>query len=187
MANTNSKQTGHTAVRALCEGAVMVALATILSLIRLFSLPQGGSINLAMLPLFIYCWRWGWKESILTTFAFGLLQIVVDGAYGWGLICILFDYILAFGVLGVASLFMRKNMYVGVTVACLLRFACHFTSDITAFRLLAPTELFNTTFTNPYLYAAAYNGSFIAIDLVLILVILTLLRKPLSRYLTAQK
>ena len=184
---TQSK-TIHTAVRALCEGAIMVALATILSLFRLFQLPQGGSVNLGMLPIFIYCCRWGWKQSVLTALAYGLLQIVVDGASGWGLVCILLDYILAFTVLSTASLFnrMKGGIYIGVTVACVLRFVCHFISGVTAFRILAPTELFNTTFTNPYIYAAAYNGSFLAIDLALCLVILALLRVPLKKQLTVQ-
>lgn len=75
-------QKSHYSIRALCEGAIMVALATILSLIRLFRLPNAGSINLSMLPIFIYCVRWGWKESFLMTMAYAVLQLFVDGAYG---------------------------------------------------------------------------------------------------------
>ena len=41
--------------RALVEGAIMVALATVLSYIKLFELPQGGSICLGMLPIFFFC------------------------------------------------------------------------------------------------------------------------------------
>ena len=37
-------------LRALTEGAVMVALAQVLSYLKLFELPQGGSITVAMLP-----------------------------------------------------------------------------------------------------------------------------------------
>ena len=40
-------------VRMLCEGAVMIALALVLGLLKPFELPQGGSISLEMLPLFI--------------------------------------------------------------------------------------------------------------------------------------
>ena len=41
-------------VYALCEGAIMVALATALSYVKLMELPQGGSVCIGMLPLFIY-------------------------------------------------------------------------------------------------------------------------------------
>ena len=45
-------------VYALCEGAIMVALATALSYVKLMELPQGGSVCIGMLPLFIYFFRW---------------------------------------------------------------------------------------------------------------------------------
>lgn len=45
-------------VYALCEGAIMVALATALSYVKLMELPQGGSVCIGMLPLFIYFYRW---------------------------------------------------------------------------------------------------------------------------------
>ena len=175
-------------LRALCEGAIMVAAATVLSLFKFAPLPQGGSVNLAMLPIFIYCCRWGWKESLLTGLVYGILQMFVDGASGWGLLCILLDYVAAFTVLGVASLFhhVKGGMYIGTVVACVLRFVCHFISGITAFRIAAPTELFNTTFANPYIYSAAYNGSFMLINMVLCLVCLYLLSKPMEQYLTEQ-
>ncbi len=176
-------------LRALCEGAIMVAAATVLSLFKFAPLPQGGSVNLAMLPIFIYCCRWSWKESLLTGLVYGILQMFVDGASGWGLLCILLDYVAAFTVLGTASLFHRVKggRYIGVVVACVLRFACHFVSGITAFRIAAPTELFNSTFTNPYLYSAAYNGSYMLINMCLCLVALYLLSKPMEQYLTEQK
>ena len=50
-----------------------------------------------------------------------------------------------------------------------------------------PTEVFNTTFTNPYLYSAVYNGSYVFIDMVLCLVITALLSRPLSRYFAPQE
>ena len=40
--------------RMLCEGAIMVALALILGLMKVFELPQAGSISLEMLPLLLF-------------------------------------------------------------------------------------------------------------------------------------
>ena len=167
----------------------MVALATALSYVKLLELPQGGSVCIGMLPIFLYCARWDWKESFLTSFAFGLLQLIFDGAYAWGPTSMLLDYILAYGVLGVACFFrrMKGGVFVGMTVACVCRFVVHFISGVTIYRIYEPTTLFNTTFTNPYIYSAVYNGSFMVIDLALCLVIMALHYKPLQRYIAAAK
>ena len=55
--------TQHRSVRALCEGAIMVALAQILAYLKLYELPQGGSITLAMVPIFFFAVRWGWSRN----------------------------------------------------------------------------------------------------------------------------
>ena len=54
----------RTKTRALTEGAIMVALATALSYVKFFELPNGGSVCIGMVPILIYCIRWGWKASV---------------------------------------------------------------------------------------------------------------------------
>lgn len=61
------KTKSHLKLRALCEGAIMVALAYVLSFIKLFELPQGGSIDIGMLPIFLYCARWGFGPGLLAS------------------------------------------------------------------------------------------------------------------------
>ncbi len=70
----------QTKTRALTEGALMVAAATALSYVKLLELPQGGSVCIGMLPIFLYCARWGCKESFLASFAYGLLQLIFSTA-----------------------------------------------------------------------------------------------------------
>ena len=60
-------------LRALTEGAVFVALAQVISYLKLFELPQGGSITVAMLPIFLYCARWGFGPGMLASFVYSLL------------------------------------------------------------------------------------------------------------------
>ena len=74
----------QTKTRALTEGALMVAAATALSYVKLLELPQGGSVCIGMLPIFLYCARWGFGKGLLASFAFSLLQLLLDGAYAWG-------------------------------------------------------------------------------------------------------
>ena len=53
-------------LRALCEGAIFVALAVALSLLPVWKMPNGGSFDLAMLPIFIFCARWGFGLKVFT-------------------------------------------------------------------------------------------------------------------------
>ena len=174
----------HNKLRALAEGGVMVALATALSYLKLFELPQGGSVCIGMLPIFFYCVRWGLKNGLLCSLAYGILQLIFDGAYAWGWTSMILDYVVAFTVLGFAGLFARRNggIFVGTVLGCVLRFIVHFISGVTIYRIYEPVELFNTTFTNPYLYSAAYNGSYVFIDMALCLVIFGVLYAPLKKY-----
>ena len=174
------------AVRMLCEGAIMVALSLILGLIKVFELPQGGSITLEMLPLLLFCVRWGMKNGFLACFAFGILQVFVQGAVAYGWQSILLDYVLAFGVMGVAGLGRGRKwgIFWGSALGAAARFVIHYISGITIYKILAPTELFGTVFDNPALYSFVYNFSYVFIDLVLCLIVFGLLYKPLNKYLT---
>ena len=75
----------HMRIRSLCEGAIMVAIAQILSYLKLFGdMVNGGSITFAAFPIVLYALRWGLGKGLLASFAFGVLQLIFDGAYAWG-------------------------------------------------------------------------------------------------------
>ena len=170
--------------RMLCEGAIMVALALVLNQLKISRLPNGGSITLEMLPIFFYAVRWGVGPGLLAGFAFGLLQMFIDGAVAWGWQSLLLDYLVAFTPLGLAGLFKGKDwgIFAGTVLGSVVRFIVNFISGITIYAIVAPTELFNMTFTSPWMYSLAYNGSYMAIDMALCLVVFGLLYKPLKRY-----
>lgn len=129
--------------RTLVEAALMIALATVLSEIQ-FPLmwTHGGSITLlSMLPIVLMGLRNGPKWGLGTAFIFSLIQFflgISNLAYCQTLAaqigCVLLDYLLAFSVLGLASLPARalKNGAVGIgvgtAVVCLIRFVCSFLS-----------------------------------------------------------
>ena len=179
------KSKSSVTLRALCEGAVFVALAQVLGYIKLFELPQGGSVGIGMLPIFIFCARWGFGPGMIASFAYSLLQLRLDGAYAWGWESILGDYILAFTVLGVAGLF-HKNRYgffIGSAVGSLARFLVHYVVGAVVWGEYMPDTFFGMTMTTPWFYSLLYNGSYMVLDMVMCLLIGWLLWKPLGRYL----
>ncbi len=179
------KSKSSVTLRALCEGAVFVALAQVLGYIKLFELPQGGSVGIGMLPIFIFCARWGFGPGMIASFAYSLLQLLLDGAYAWGWESIIGDYILAFTVLGVAGLF-HKNRYgffIGSAVGSLARFLVHYVVGAVVWGEYMPDTFFGMTMTTPWFYSLLYNGSYMVLDMVMCLLIGWLLWKPLGRYL----
>ena len=66
-----------TKTQLLVEGALMIALATILSYIKLFSLPYGGAITLEMIPLVLMAYRNGTKWGVFTAFVHSVLQLII--------------------------------------------------------------------------------------------------------------
>lgn len=176
----------HLALRALCEGAIIVALAQILGYLKLFSLPQGGSVTIAMLPILIYCSRWGFAPGMLVSVVYAVLQLVFDGAYAYSWQAMLGDYILAYSVLGVAGAFhkLRGGFFIGTAVACVLRFACHYVTGATVWGEWMPEEFFGLTMTTPWLYSLLYNGSYILVNMLAVIVLGALAWKPLGKYIT---
>lgn len=169
----------NTKIQMLVEGAIMVALATALSFVKVFQLPWGGSITLvSMLPIVIYSIKWGIKAGLATALVYSLVQlgqgIVMDGLLGWGLSpaaligCIMLDYILAFSVLGLAGAFRKKGMVGwigGMVMAIVIRYALHVTSGVVIFASVGLLwEGFETD--NSIIYSSVYNGAFMLPEMV---------------------
>ena len=174
----------HLRTRMLCEGALMVALAQILGYLKLAEAPNGGSITFAMFPIILFAVRWGLRPGLMAGFLFGLLQLIFDGAYAWGWQSMLLDYLVAFTPLGLAGLFRGKSwgLFAGTLAGCLARFSIHYISGVTVYKILAPTEFLNWTFSSPALYSLVYNGSYMLPNTIITLLISVVLYVPLKRF-----
>ena len=176
-------------LRCLCEAAIMIALAQILGYLKLYELPQGGSITLSMLPIFLFCSRWGFGPGMLASFAFSLLQLFLDGAYAWSWQSMLGDYIFAFTVLGFAGLFSKKRFgfFYGTLLGSALRFLVHYVVGATVWGEYMPETFFGMTMTSPWFYSALYNGSYMVLDCALVLLVGWILWKPMGKYIRGGK
>ena len=180
--------TSHLRVRAMVEGAIMVALAFVLSFVKLAEAPNGGSIPPAMLPVLLYAVRWGLRPGLMAGFLFGLLQLLYDSAYAWGWQSMLLDYLAAFTPLGLAGAFKGKKwgLFAGTVVGCAGRFVIHYISGVTVYKIIAPTEFLNSTYTSPSLYSLVYNGSYMLPNTLIALILAAVLYRPLRRFILAE-
>ena len=184
MEKTN-RAPSHVRVRCLCEGAILVALGFVLSFVKLYELPNGGSLTPAMFPILLYGLRWGLAPGLSAGFVFGLLQMIFDGAYAWGWQSMLLDYLLAFTPLGLAGLFKGKawGIFPGTVLGCAGRFVVHYISGVTIYRIIEPTAVPGFgTFDNAVLYSIVYNASYMVPNMILALVIAAVLYKPMKRF-----
>ena len=172
----------HYRIRQLCEGAILIAVSQILGFLPLYKLPWGGSIDFAMLPVILFCCRWGFGPGMLVATAHAILQTLFEGGIAIGWQSIIGDFLIAYMALGVAGLF-RGKFCSGAVVACTLRFAVHYVVGATIWAEYMPAEFFGMTMTTPWIYSALYNGAYMLPDMVMILVVYVLLgRTPLAAY-----
>ncbi len=165
----------YSKTRVLAECALMIALGTILAQIKIYEMPNGGSVTLlSMLPFIMISLRHGIKWGIPAGIANSLLQMAIGGIYptpaGTALAMVgevFLDYILAFGVLSLAVLFAKpfKSKAVGVAVGtvavCFLRFACAFLSGVIVW------GSFTDGFWPVIVYSLTYNASYMVPETIL--------------------
>jgi len=145
-------------VQALAEIGVAIALAAVLGQVRLFVMPQGGSVSLELLPIIFIAVRRGVVPAAVTGLLYGLLQLGLPGAFVYHPAQAALDYPLAFMALCVAGFVdVRgwKSLALAVLVAMTARFGFHFLSGLIFFASYAPQ------WETPWLYAATYNLLFL--------------------------
>ena len=175
-------------LRRLCEGAIMVAIAQILSYIKLWEMPWGGSIVLAMVPIILFSVRWGLGSGLLAGFVFGVLQFMFDGGFAIGWQSIIGDYLLAFTVLGLAGLMKGKKLGVfwGTLIGGVARFLLHYVVGATIWAAYMPDTFFGMTMTSPWIYSLLYNIAYMGPNIIITLVIFGLLYVPMKKYMLGQ-
>ncbi|MBR2913746.1 MAG: energy-coupled thiamine transporter ThiT [Oscillospiraceae bacterium] len=135
----------------LVETGILLALATVLSVIQPFQLPFGGGITIvSMLPVVVLSYRHGVKWGLFSAFVYSLLQMATgfatvkgffvpeDYALLTGLCIVFLDYIAAYTVLGFGGVFRNRfkpalALCLGTVLALLLRYAVHILSGAVFF------------------------------------------------------
>ncbi len=149
----------HQAVRALVEGALMVALAEVLGYIKFWHMPEGGSVSLMALPIVFFALRWGLGRGLLAGLAMGVLDFMIGGGFAIGWQSILGDYVAALTVLGLAGLGHKKGLSGVIAGSLLGTLGRYLAVTVTGATLWGEYmhDLYIFHFTNPWFYSLVYN------------------------------
>jgi thiamine transporter len=148
-------------LRLMVEIAVMLGLAVVLGMIKIYQAPWGGSVSLEMLPLFIVAYRWGLGPGLIAGLVYGLLNLSLDGMrFIVHPIQLLLDYPVAFALVGLAGLFPGRY-WLGTITGSLARLASHVVSGAIFFGAFAPEG------QNVWVYSLIYNSSYILPEMVI--------------------
>ena len=175
-------------LRCMIEGALFVAIAQVLSMLKLWEMPWGGSVTLAMVPILLFAVRWGVGPGLAAGFVFGILQFTFDGGFAIGWQSIIGDYLLAFTALGLAGLWhgKRGDVYVGTLIGGFARFLVHYVVGATVWAEYMPEEFFGMSMHSPWFYSLLYNLAYMLPNIVICLVVFVLLDQPLKKYIRGE-
>lgn len=163
----------RSSTRVLVESALAAALTVALSYVRLWHMPQGGSITLENVPIIALALLRGPRAGVGAGAVAGLIQLLLGG-YVVHPAQALLDYPLAFGALGLSG-FLNKPAWGGVLLGSFARFLCHMLSGVVFFASYAPEG------TNIWAYSAIYNGSFMTPNAILTVIVVYLLLPRLKQ------
>ncbi len=178
MKDAKKKTNGISKTQALVESAVLIAIATVLSIIPLLDLPYGGSVTVAsMLPVLIVAYRHGLGTGLAAGLVYGLIQQLLglktlSWVTGWQSVIavIVLDYALAFMMIGFGGVWrntFKKQapaLTLGALTVCALRYACHVASGATVWAGLSiPTK-------DALIYSFAYNATYMIPETIVLVV-----------------
>ncbi|MBS4189641.1 energy-coupled thiamine transporter ThiT [Bacillus sp. FJAT-49705] len=152
---------------ALIEASFFAAFAIVLDLLPSIKPTPNISISVAMIPIFILAFRWGFRVSLISGLLWGILQIVMGDAWIATPTQAFIEYFIAFACIGFAGLFFnliqkelrfgdKKKAYgwivAAIFVGSLARYFWHFIAGAIFFGEYAPEGM------DPILFSFAVNG-----------------------------
>ncbi len=176
-------------VRMLAEGGMMIALATILSYLKIYKAPMGGSVTAgSMIPIILFAMRWGTVPGLAIGASYGILQFILE-PYFYHPVQFILDYPLAFGLLGLAGMIYHTTnneslksirryfkIFIFIFIGILGRLISHVLSGVIFFAEYAGDM-------NPWIYSIEYNAFYLVPELVISAVVIFIIWKPLQRIL----
>lgn len=154
--------------KALTTSAILIALAMVLGQIKLFRMPQGGSITaLSMLPIALCAYLLGTRKGVMAGMCVGLLNLIF-GPYVIHPVQLIIDYPLAFGALGLGGIFrnQKNGLLKTYLFGVFCRYICAFISGVVFFGSYAPENF------NAVTWSLWYNFTYMSVEAVITSIII---------------
>lgn len=183
----------------MSECALMIAFATVLSFIKLYEAPLGGAVTLmSMAPIILISDFYGIKWGLASGFVFSVIQLILGlGNVAYlptprGIIlCILFDYIIAYTVIGIAGAFRNLKISakpninammttaVSIIAAGTLRLCSHIVSGAVVWYEITKEQNWNEYVhtVGMWTYSLVYNISYMLPEIAITLVAAPIIAK----------
>ena len=159
-----------TDIRALTISAMMVALATVLGMIKVFTMPQGGSVTLfSILPIAVCGYLLGTRRGVMAGFCVGLINLIF-GPYVIHPVQLLMDYPIAFGAVGLSGLVRNTSngLTKGYILGIIARYICAVLSGVIFFGEYAPEGF------NAWTWSLWYNITYLAAEGILTVIVINI-------------
>lgn len=153
--------------------AVAMAIAFVLSYVKLFEMPWGGSVTLCSMLFIVLIGNWyGVGAGVLAGFAYGILQFIQE-PFVLSFFQVCCDYVLAFAALGIAGFFAKSShgLLKGYIAAVIARGAFHALGGYLYWMDYMP-ENFPKALTA--VYPIAYNYSFLLAEAVITIIVISI-------------
>lgn len=159
-------------IRDIVFMAMYVALFAVLdfigNMVPLLQMPNGGSVSISIIALLIASYHLGVKKGLIVSICTVFVMFITGPMYTKDLLGFVLDYLLAFGVYGLASLFPTIGyFYLGAFITGFIRFSIHTISGMVIWDV-------------PFVGSVVYNFPYMAATTVLSLILLPLLIKLLQ-------
>ena len=167
-----------TKVRALTEGAIMIAAATVLGYLRIFRFPSGGSVDLALVPILVYCLRWGPKYSLLCCFVNGVLQYFLGGGIAISWQSMLLDYVVAYTLVFLCGFGAGRKLgwLWGTILGSFGRWVSLTLSGGLLWYMYMPETFLGMPMVDPWIYSMLLNGVLVVVVMAVDLVVLGIMQ-----------
>ena len=187
--NTKTMSSNRERILSIVTGGIAVALSFLLSNIKIFEMPMGGSVTPAsLLPIVVYAIAFGPGWGFLAAIVFSVLQVIAGLEWFVTPFQMVLDYVLgytAYGITGFAALPSAERLkiknplkrfanggivraFIFVVIAYAARWFCSVLSGVIFYAEYAGDM-------NPWIYSMAYNGSFLSVDMVFLLIVMTVM------------
>lgn len=133
-------------------------------------MPQGGSVALTMIPILLLAYRQGAVSGMVCGAIYGAISLAIAGVI-YHPMSILLDYVLAFGLLGIAGFFRKTpaGIICGTIAGVGGRFISSLVSGAVLFASYAPEG------QNPWIYSIAYQATYMVPELIIAGAVLVML------------